>query len=282
MWIFFIAICVLCHQPNGSRISNLNQLKIPTAPSKNFPSRKKTDSAHLVCVHVIREKLRNLLANKEQNYVCPFPFCFGFGSTLNPDRNISPFIGPLIMTCAQTQIIKKKQKKEEKPSLPLKFLQQDKKKITCGFFFITICHFFVFCVPNPMDQEYLSQLQIPIASSKNFPSRKKTDSAHLVCVHVFREKKSETLANKEQNYVRPFPFCFGFGTTLDPDNVSPFIGALFTTCAHKIIKKRKKEEEKPGLPSTFLHIWQARNISFRQDKKKTTRGFFFFFVIPTV
>ena len=42
-------------------------------------------------------------------------------------------------------------------------------------------------------------------------------------------------------FVRPFLFCFGFGSTLDPDNVAPFIGTLFMTCAQtQIMKKTKK------------------------------------------
>ena len=41
--------------------------------------------------------------------------------------------------------------------------------------------------------------------------------------------------------VRPFLFCFGFGSSLDPDNVAPFIGTLFMTCAQtQIMKKTKK------------------------------------------
>ena len=79
-------------------------------------------------------------------------------------------------------------------------------------------------------------------------------------------------------FVRPFLFCFGF-RSLHPHNVAPFIGTLFMTCANT---NYEKNEEKPSLPLKILHIWQARIISFRQDKKKTTRWFsFFLFVIPT-
>ena len=74
-------------------------------------------------------------------------------------------------------------------------------------------------------------------------------------------------------FVRPFLFCFGFGSTLHPDNVAPFIGTLFMTCAQTQIMK--KNEEKPSLPLKFLHIWQARIISFRQDKKKNNSLVFF-------
>jgi len=37
----------------------------------------------------------------------------------------------------------------------------------------------------------------------------------------------------------------------------------------------EKNEEKPSLPLKFLHIWQARIISFRQDKKKNNSLVFF-------
>ena len=42
-------------------------------------------------------------------------------------------------------------------------------------------------------------------------------------------------------FVRPFLFCFGFGSTLDPDNAAPFIGTLFMTFAQtQTMKKTKK------------------------------------------
>ena len=77
-------------------------------------------------------------------------------------------------------------------------------------------------------------------------------------------------------FVRPFLFCFGFGSTLHPDNVAPFIGTLFMTCANT---NYEKNEEKPSLPLKILHIWQARIISFRQDKKKQPVGFLSFFLL---
>ena len=43
-----------------------------------------------------------------------------------------------------------------------------------GYYYLS---FYVLCVTNPVDQEYLNQLKIPNASTKDFPSQKKTDSA---------------------------------------------------------------------------------------------------------
>jgi hypothetical protein len=45
------------------------------------------------------------------------------------------------------------------------------------------------------------------------------------------------------------------------------------------LKSKKKEEEKPSLPLIFLHIWQARNISFQQDNKKTTCGIYYLLLL---
>jgi len=120
-----------------------------------------------------------LLANKEQNYVCPFPFCFGFGSTLEAHRNISPSIGTPLITCSQTQIVKKEKKKGGKPSLPLKFLhiwqarnislQQDKKKTTCGFFSFFIYYYLsLFCVLR--QQPNASRIFEP-AKHSNYPKQ---------------------------------------------------------------------------------------------------------------
>ena len=149
---------------------------------------------HLVCVH-FDKTLRKLLGKKEQNYACPFPICFGFESTLDP-KNSSPFVGTLIMTCAQNHMHRRR-----KTQLAIKnftYLTSQKYFITARqeknmwIFLFLLFVTFVFCVTKPVDQEDLNQLKIPTASSKNFPSRKKKDSAHLVCVHVFREKNSET------------------------------------------------------------------------------------------
>ena len=145
--------------------------------------------------------------------------------------------------------------------MPLKFLhiwqarnislQQDRKKQpVCGFFFFFFFGYkylslFVFCVTNPMDQEYLNQLKIPTASSKNFPSRKKTDSAHLVCVHVFWEKTQKLVGKQGAKLCLSIPFCFGFGSTLDAHrNISPSIGTPLITCSQtQIVKKEKKKKE---------------------------------------
>ena len=42
--LLFVTFCFLRHQTRGSR--NLNQQKVPTASSNNFPLRKETDIAH--------------------------------------------------------------------------------------------------------------------------------------------------------------------------------------------------------------------------------------------
>ena len=106
-WFLLFVTFVFCVTKPVDQ-EDLNQLKIPTASSKNFPSRNKTYIAH-------------------HKTIC------------NP---ISPFVGTPMMACAQTQSIKKRGK-VEKPSLPLKFLhiwqarnillQQDRKgQPVCG------------------------------------------------------------------------------------------------------------------------------------------------------
>ena len=92
------------------------------------------------------------------------------------------------------------EKNEEKPRLPLKFLhiwqariisfRQDKKKTTHWFFF------FLFVIPT--------------ASSKNFASRKKTDSAHLVCVHVIRVKTQKLVGKQGAKLCLSIPLLLWF------------------------------------------------------------------------
>jgi len=90
-------------------------------------------------------------------------------------------------------------------------LQLDKKK-TCGFFFWFLLFVtFVFCVTKSVDHD-LNQLKIPTASSKNFPSRKKTYIAH-----------HKTICNP----------------------ISPFIGTPIMACAQtQSIKKRKRKKSR--------------------------------------
>ena len=80
-------------------------------------------------------------------------------------------------------------------------------------------------------------------------------------------------------FVRPFLFCFGLGSTLDPDNIAPFIGTLFMTCAQtKIMKKRRKTQ----LAIKIFAYLASQNyfISARQEKNNPWSSFFFFF-LPT-
>jgi len=79
------------------------------------------------------------------------------------------------------------------------------------FFWFLLFVTFVFCVTKPVDQEDLNQLKIPTASSKNFPSRKKTYIAH-----------HKTICNP----------------------ISPFVGTPIMACAQtQSIKKRKKSRK---------------------------------------
>ena len=114
--------------------------------------------------------------------LCAFPFHFSFGSTLDPDRTFLQFFVHF-RTCTNANYWK--EKKKAKPSLPLKFrLWFGKLEI---FFTIILSLFITICYEGGQTLmywnawEYLHNLKIPSASSKNFPSRNKADSAPHAC-----------------------------------------------------------------------------------------------------
>ena len=77
-------------------------------------------------------------------------------------------------------------------------------------------------------------------------------------------KNSETLANTVKTMFVHSPFAL--------ISKAPSIQIIFLHLVHCswLVRKHKwLKTRKPSLPLKFLNIWQARNISFRQDKKKS-------------